>query len=152
VEFFPGVVVVVVFAGADVVVELEHGVVEFFPGVVVVVVFVEADVVVELDHDDDVEFFPGVVIVELEVVDDEVEFFPGVVIVELEVVDDEVEFFDGYDDVEFKAGEEVMVAEVEVVQGAVGLALAQAHSAFAEFSTAIAFIPQAPTTQPAAEP
>ena len=52
----------------------------------------------------------------------------------------------------FKAGEEVMVAEVEVVQGAVGLALAQAHSAFAEFRTAIALAPQAPTTQPAAEP
>lgn len=107
---------------------------EFFPGVVVVVVFVGVDVVVELDHDDDVEFLPGVVILELEVVDDEVEFLAG------------------YDDVVFKAGEEVMVAEVEVVQGAVGLALAQAHSAFAEFRTAIALAPQAPTTQPAAEP
>jgi hypothetical protein len=101
---------------------------------VVVVVFVGVDVVVELDHDDDVEFLPGVVILELEVVDDEVEFLAG------------------YDDVVFKAGEEVMVAEFEVVQGAVGLALAQAHSAFAEFRTAIAFAPQAPTTQPAAEP
>lgn len=139
-EFFPRLVVVVVFAGVDVVVELVHDDdVEFFPGVVVV----------ELEAVDEVEFFPGVVIVELEVVD-EVEFFPGVIIVELEVVDDEVEFFAGYDDVVFKAGEEVMVAEVEVVQGAVGLALAQAHSALAEFKTAIAFSPQAPTTQPAA--
>ncbi len=67
-------------------------------------------------------------------------------------MDDEVEFFARYDDVEFKAGEEVIVAEVEVVQGAVGLALAQAHKAFAEFRTAIAFTPQAPNTQPAAEP
>jgi hypothetical protein len=114
--------------------ETEHGDVEFFPGALVVVVFVRVDVVVELDHDDDVEFFPGVVVLEVKVVDDEVEFFPG------------------YDDVEFDAGEEVMVAEVELEQGAVGLALAQAHSAFAEFKTPSAFVPQAPSTQPAAAP
>lgn len=45
-----------------------------------------------------------------------------------------------------------MVAELELEQGVVGLAVTQAHRAFAEFRTAIAVIPQAPTTQPAASP